>query len=69
VCQVSKQWQLELGFRAQSPKEIFMPALVTREELKDFFKDDQDHGNEDTLHTQRVGKGPTGAEPCRQRCP
>jgi hypothetical protein len=42
-----------LGFRAPSSKETFMPALVTTQELKDFFKDNADHGNEDTLMIQR----------------
>jgi protocatechuate 3,4-dioxygenase beta subunit len=46
-----------LGFRAESPKETFMPALVTRAELKELFKDNQDHGNEDTLHTQASENG------------
>src|SRR5262249_51181962 len=41
-----------LGFSAYSPKETFMPALVTSQELKDFFKDDEFHGNEDMLKIQ-----------------
>src|SRR5262249_24564579 len=41
-----------LGFSADSPKETFMPALVTSQELKDFFKDDEFQGNEDMLKIQ-----------------
>jgi protocatechuate 3,4-dioxygenase beta subunit len=41
-----------LGFSARSPKETFMPALVTTQELKDFFKDNGDHGNENRLRVQ-----------------
>jgi RNA polymerase sigma factor (sigma-70 family) len=41
-----------LGFLASSPKETFMPALVTTQELKAFFKDEADHGDEDTLKVQ-----------------
>jgi protocatechuate 3,4-dioxygenase beta subunit len=41
-----------LGFSARSATETFMPAIVTTQELKDFFKDDVDHGNEDMLRIQ-----------------
>jgi hypothetical protein len=41
-----------LGVSAHSPGETLMPALVTTQELKDFFKDNEDHGNEDRLRVQ-----------------
>jgi hypothetical protein len=41
-----------LGFSAYSPKETFMPALVTTKELNDLFKDNGDHGNEDMVRVQ-----------------
>jgi RNA polymerase sigma factor (sigma-70 family) len=46
-----------LGFSARSPKETFMPAIVTAQELKDFFKDKEDHGNEDILRIQASENG------------
>jgi RNA polymerase sigma factor (sigma-70 family) len=49
-----------LGFMAHFPEETFMPALVTSQELKDFFKDNGDHGNEDRLRIQASVNG-TGA--------
>jgi RNA polymerase sigma factor (sigma-70 family) len=45
-----------LGFNARGPKETFMPAVVTSQELKDLFKDNEFHGNEDML---KVQGGPT----------
>ncbi len=41
-----------LGFYANSSTEVFMPALVTTQELKDFFKDNEDHGDESRLRIQ-----------------
>jgi RNA polymerase sigma factor (sigma-70 family) len=41
-----------LGFRADSPTKLFMPALVTAGELRDFFKDNVDRGDEHQLKTQ-----------------
>jgi RNA polymerase sigma factor (sigma-70 family) len=41
-----------LGYIARSPRETFMPALVTTQDLKDFFKDNDYHGNEDMLRIQ-----------------
>jgi RNA polymerase sigma factor (sigma-70 family) len=41
-----------LGFRTQAPDGILMPALVTKAELKDLFKDNQYHGDENALYTQ-----------------
>jgi RNA polymerase sigma factor (sigma-70 family) len=42
-----------LGFIAPySPRETFMPALVTTQELKDFFKDNDFHGHENMLKIQ-----------------
>jgi RNA polymerase sigma factor (sigma-70 family) len=41
-----------LGFAAYTPGETFMPALVTARDLKDFFKDNVNRGNEDLLRIQ-----------------
>ena len=41
-----------LGFNAPCLKEVFTPALVATQELREFFKDNEYHGNEDTLRTQ-----------------
>jgi RNA polymerase sigma factor (sigma-70 family) len=41
-----------LGFIDNARKESFMTALITRQNLKDFFKDDEDHGNEGALRVQ-----------------
>jgi protocatechuate 3,4-dioxygenase beta subunit len=41
-----------LGISASSPRAPFMPALVAARELKDFFKDNGNHGNEDLLRVQ-----------------
>jgi hypothetical protein len=47
-----------LGVNAYSPKEPFMPAAVTTQDLKDFFMDNLDHGDELALFTQ----GPGGSQ-------
>ncbi|HKB37853.1 MAG TPA: carboxypeptidase-like regulatory domain-containing protein, partial [Gemmataceae bacterium] len=41
-----------LGFIDNERKESFMTAHITRQDLKDFFKDNEDHGNEDALRVQ-----------------
>ncbi|MBI1914174.1 MAG: sigma-70 family RNA polymerase sigma factor [Planctomycetes bacterium] len=41
-----------LGFIDNARKESLMTALITRQDLKDFFKDNEDHGNEDSLRIQ-----------------
>jgi hypothetical protein len=41
-----------LGFTAPFSGETFMPALLTARDLKDFFKDNVNRGNEDTLLIQ-----------------
>jgi RNA polymerase sigma factor (sigma-70 family) len=46
-----------LGFEAHSQKEYFMPALVSTQDLKELFRDNEDHGNEDRLRTQASADG------------
>jgi hypothetical protein len=46
-----------LGFEANSSAEIFMPALVTTQQLKEFFKDNEFHGDENTLQIQASVNG------------
>jgi RNA polymerase sigma factor (sigma-70 family) len=41
-----------LGFMASAPNEVFMPARVTAQDLKELFKDDVFHGNESMLKVQ-----------------
>ncbi len=48
-----------LGFEAHSPKETFMPALVSRQELKELFGDNGDHGDEDRLMIHAGGNSHT----------
>src|SRR5262249_34252487 len=52
-----------LGFSARSDTETFMPAMITAQELKDFFKDDLDHGNEDMLRIQAGENSFTAVSP------
>src|SRR5262249_49792496 len=40
-----------LGFMANS-RDSFMTAHITKQDLKNFFKDNEDHGNEDSLRVQ-----------------
>ncbi|HEV8058232.1 MAG TPA: hypothetical protein VGP68_00035 [Gemmataceae bacterium] len=53
-----------LGFSTHSPKEFFVPALVTTQQLERFFKDKENHGDEEMLWTQAGlnGHGVIGQE-------
>jgi protocatechuate 3,4-dioxygenase beta subunit len=46
-----------LGFTYGTRTEAFMPALVTNQELKEFFKDEAYHGNENLLRIQMTENG------------